>query len=178
MIGDISIDSCYKTYGVDGFYIRMHDCYFNPHINDINTLLEYSYENWKIGKSVLDLCCGGGEVTQKLLSLDETINFLGVDPYTYNLYNKNTNKDSIAYNFKDICLGKLDEYKFDTIICSYALHLCEVSMLPLVLWQLSQISNQLIIITPHKRPECNGIMGWRLEDKIKIRKSTAKLYRL
>ena len=71
--------------------------------------------------------------------------------------------------------GALQNRRYDTIICSYAMHLCEESMLNNLLYQLSLIANTLIIITPHKRPE---IKNWWYEvESFKYNGVTLKVYR-
>jgi hypothetical protein len=55
-------------------------------------------------------------------------------------------------SFKDIVNKGLPSYNFSCIICSFALHLCQPSMLPDLLWRLSEKSNFLVIISPSKFP--------------------------
>ena len=86
-----------------------------------------------------------------------------------------TNKYCYNKSFKDIILNGL-ENEYDTIICSFALHLCEESMLPTLLYQLSLKSKKLLILTPHKRPNCNNIFGWKETSKKKIKKVNMILY--
>lgn len=159
----------YEKMGVDNFYKQNSNEYKNPHYNIIKTIIPEIKEF--IGPHCLDLCCGGGEITMCLPEYD----IKGLDPYTYELYKKNTNKECYKYSFVDIVQGKLTE-KFDTIIRCFALHLCKESMLPTLLWQLSTISKKLIVISPHKRPDCNNVSGWTLEKTIKKERVTAKIY--
>lgn len=168
------IRKAYEKQGVEGFYQANKDTYQNPHFSSVKYLVEYAQDNWDIGSKIIDLCCGSGEVS-KCLKDSEVI---GIDPYTYELYKKETGNIVYPLSFKDIVVGKLPKScnTCDTIICSYAMHLCEESMLPSLLWQIGRISDRLIIITPHKRPECNGISGWSLSDWIKYARVTMKLY--
>lgn len=166
----------YQTIGVETFYQLHNKDYINPHLDILNSVIDIIYEKWELGNKVLDLCAGSGEVTLELLKLKNSLDIIGIDPYTYETYKYNTNKECLNLSFKDIAVYGLSGKNYDTIICSYALHLCEESMLPIVLWQLSQISSQLIIITPHKRPDCNNIMGWKEIDRFKLNRITAKLY--
>lgn len=166
----MSIRDKYIEYGVDSFYKQYKDEYQNPHKQIIQNLLSYAKSNWNLGNNLLDLCCGSGEVTEMFLDK----NIVGNDPYTFELYMKNTNKQCYTKSFKNIVENGL-ENKYDTIICSFAMHLCEESMLPTLLWRLSEKCNQLIIITPHKRPDCN-MLGWNLVDSKKENKVTMKLY--
>lgn len=167
----------YETIGVETFYQLHNKDYINPHLDRLNLVIDRVYEKWELGGKVLDLCAGSGEVTLELLKLHNSLDIIGLDPYTDKLYKKNTKKECLKYSFKDITINGLGTNKYDTIICSYALHLCDESMLPIVLWQLSQVSSQLIIITPHKRPECNNIMGWEKVDSFKLNRIAAKLYK-
>lgn len=141
----------YKKHGVDNFYrLHAHD-YENPHRAVVELIIKEAKDQWNIGGSVLDLCCGSGEVSNVLTDLDVE----GLDPYTKELYEKNTGNDCIAMTFKDIVRFGLEKH-YDNVICSYALHLCERSMLPVLLYQISQASNNLFVVTPHKKPNCDG----------------------
>lgn len=79
----------------------------------------------------------------------------GIDPYTKGLYEKNTGNSCIPMTFKDIVQNGIGK-RYDFVICSYAMHLCEKSMLPMLLYRIGEVSNNLVIITPHKKPNCNG----------------------
>lgn len=166
-----AIRTCYERMGVDNYYITHKDSYTNPHENIIRELLLYARKNWEVKGDLLDLCCGGGEVSN--VFLDENIE--GIDPYTYELYTKNTKKPCKKLSFKDIVESGLDK-RYDTIICSFAMHLCEESMLPMLLFRLSEVSNRLIILSPHKRPNCDGIYGWKRIDSRKLEKVNMILY--
>lgn len=139
-----SIRGEYEIFGVDNYYKEFSEEYRNPHFETIKKLLS----NVNVKGSVLDLCCGSGEVT-KIISNDRVV---GCDPYMSEVYFKNTGKKAFKFNFKEIAEGALYGNYFDTIICSFALHLCELSFLEKVLYQLSIITNDLIVISPHKRP--------------------------
>lgn len=179
----------YEKYGVDEYYITHRDTYKNPMSDIVAELVKYGELNWGYGKRVLDLCCGSGEVTLSLCGVKESsglretgglreldgLEILGFDPYTCALYEKNTNKKCLKGSFDDIISGRLGVYRFDTIICSFALHLCEESKLDSLLWQLSLICANLVIITPHKRPDCNGI-AFELVDSYKKDRVTIRLY--
>ena len=174
-VGDImsSIREGYIELGVDNFYKLHSNDYQNPHKIIIQKLLLYAKENWNLGENILDLCCGSGEVSE--IFLDR--NIVGCDTYTYTLYENKTKNKCYNKTFQDIVSNGL-ENNYDTIVCSFALHLCPESMLPILLYQLSLKCNKLIILTPHKRPNCNNIYGWKLKEKIKEDKVSMCLYEL
>ena len=163
----------YAKIGIENYYLKHSKDYSNPHREIIKKLLNIAEQKNLIGKKVLDLACGSGEVTSVLLNYDHEIT--GLDPYTADLYREKTSNKVIKLSFKDLVLGKLSE-KFDTIICSFALHLCDKSMLPDLLWKLSEISDTLIVITPHKRPDCDMISSWVLVDEILTDRVRMRIY--
>lgn len=141
----------YKKHGVDNFYkLHNHD-YTNPHRDIVENLIDSAKSQWGISGNILDLCCGSGEVSACLAEFDVE----GIDPYTYRLYEENTHNRCIQMTFKDIVQFGLEK-DYDYIICSYAMHLCEKSMLPMLLYQLGVSTRNLIILTPHKKPDCRG----------------------
>lgn len=169
-----SIRAGYQELGIDEYYKQHSGDYHNPHFCVIKNLLERVIEQVTIGNNILDLCCGSGEVT-RILSGIEGVQIEGLDPYTAPAYKNKTNKNCLIHDFKDIVNGALENKKYDTIICSFAMHLCEESMLNSLLYQLSRISRQLIIITPHKRPEINQ---WWIETyRHKEEKVTIRVYK-
>ena len=176
-----SIRENYEKFGVDGYYKNNADTYSNPHIKIIQNLMNTLTERLDLsGQNILDLCCGTGEITSILNNLSnlnsENIKDIkeikGLDPYTYKIYTERTDKYCYPFDFKDIATGKLTE-NFDTVICSFGLHLCEKSLLPTVLWQLSRISRTLIIITPNKNPNCSKsewvLLDEIIQDRVKLR---------
>lgn len=167
----MSIRNSYAEVGVDNFYVRNGHNYKNPHENTIIELIEKVKNEGLIGKKVLDLCCGSGEITRLLNGYD----VIGVDPYTHIAYEKRTGKKASSLSFKDIVEGKL-EGNFDTIICSFALHLCPESMLYDLLWNLGSCSNQLIVISPNKKPDCDNISGWKLVNEYYEKRVRLKNY--
>lgn len=167
-----SVREGYDDLGVEGYYEKHQGDYTNPHQKIIKELLTIALNRNMIKGNVLDLCCGSGEVTTYLQEYDVT----GLDPYTAVAYKARTGKEALPYSFKDIVLGKLDGMYFDTIICSFAMHLCEESMLPQLLWKLGEISNRLIILTPHKRPDCDGIARWCLVEEVIVKRVRMRVY--
>ena len=161
----------YKKHGVDTFYkLHSHD-YENPHIDIIENLLTIAREEWNIHGNILDLCCGSGEVS----NVFKECNVDGIDPYTKELYEANTNNRCIQMTFKDIVENGIGK-RYDFVICSYAMHLCEKSMLPMLLYRICEVSDNLIIITPHKKPKCSGDF-FREVSRIKKERSTIILYK-
>ena len=167
-----SVREGYEQFGIDNYYKLHSNDYSNPHEEIIRDLLLEAKENWNLGDNLLDLCCGSGEVSRVFLDR----NIEGLDPYTFNLYEELINKPCMDLNFKEIVEYGIDE-SYDTIICSFAMHLCEESMLPMLLWRLGECSKNLLILTPHKRPNCNGIYGWKEVNRLKKGKVNMVLYK-
>lgn len=170
-----SVRDGYEKLGVENYYKEHSLTYINPHELKINSLMNHFLnEHIELNKDskILDLCCGSGEITRILLDNDFN-NIKGLDPFTNELYKNKTNKDCFDLDFKDIANGKLTE-KFDIIFCSFALHLAEESMLPNILFNLSQISNNLVILTPHKKPDIKTY--YNLDKELYLEKVRLRLY--
>lgn len=133
----IPIRTRYDLYGVDSVY-NGNDPYINPHMSDILSLIKTLNLS---GKTILDMCCGNGEVTNEL-KLNNTV--VGSDPYMKQIYENNTSCNCFEYSFSDI--SKKFEHKFDYIICSYALHLCDDSYMSNLLYNLN--CSRFIIVSP------------------------------
>lgn len=225
------IRNCYSSMGVCNYYTNYGNSYRNPHELKIHQSLNKMLKDVNSNEicinfsRILDLCCGSGEMTlyftnycnkHKLIcnSID------GIDPYTYDAYEKRTLKICQKYTFKDIangmisndeenesltstkigienendtkdeneskCQSKLvvkeiekekekeNKKRYSLIVCSYALHLCKESLLPSVCYCLSMVGDNLMIITPHKRPQISPQWGWKLIyenvcDKVRLR---------
>jgi len=157
----VAIRKVYEEHGVENYYLKNGGIYRNPHEKIIQKLVSVALIKGYIGEKILDLCCGSGEVTLALGDRDIT----GVDPYTDKAYFKRTGKELLPLSFEDICSGQLSE-SYDTVVCSFALHLCPKSLLPFLLWQIGQISDKLIVITPNKKPDCDNISNWILVEEI------------
>lgn len=172
-----SVRAGYEELGIEGYYKLHNKDYTNPHIKEIEYLLKQEIKKNYFGTNILDLCCGSGEVTNILRKYEDTqkYNIEGLDPYTVRAYEKNTNNTCLIYDFKDIVQGALENKRYDTIICSFAMHLCEESMLNSLLYQLNLIANTLVIITPHKRPEIN--YWWKETYRQKLNKVTLRTYK-
>ena len=64
--------------------------------------------------------------------------------------------------------GSLRNYSYSLVICSYALHLLDEDKLPSFLLALTESTDSLLIISPHKRPYIKEGWGWDLEKEIEI----------
>jgi SAM-dependent methyltransferase len=144
------VRDAYATIGVQRFYEDHAADYRNPHEQQVREIVRRNHQRFDCTR-VLDLACGGGEVTRALQELGYT-DFLGVDPHTCALYGQKSGSPCLAYSFDDILRGKL-RGSYSVIICSFGLHLIEESKLPLLVQQLLLLSDTIAIITPHKRPE-------------------------
>jgi SAM-dependent methyltransferase len=144
-----SVREGYDTLGVHKYYLANANDYSNPHFEQIKQLIEQNHTKFSLN-SVLDLGSGSGEVTLILQSLGYK-NIEGLDPYTFKLYTKNTGFACSKLSFEDLVKGKLKK-SYDCIISSFAMHLCDEVILGGLTFQLFQLTQHLIIITPHKRP--------------------------
>ena len=155
----MSIRAAYAAQGVIPYYETHGATYRNPHEAIIHECLDKVIVDWKVPlKNVLDLACGSGEVTTHI----KAKKVVGVDPFTNEAYYTRTGQTALPYTFDDIANGALQDSYFDVIICSFALHLVEESRLPGICYALAQVSQQLIIITPNKKPTIS--CGWTLID--------------
>ena len=172
-----AIRTQYEEKGVDAFYKAHADVYENPHFPYIKTLLQQNEHRIDYSR-VFDFCSGGGEVT---LVLSEKYGdnkeeckkrFVGCDPFTFKLYEKNTGCKCFSLNFEDVLKGKWIrsnnrdtpsvQEPFSAIICSFAMHLCPEKLLYPLVTQLFLHAPNIVIITPHKRPELEKLSGVKL----------------
>ena len=159
----------YQKQGIKEFYNSIGVDYHNPHNADIVKLIKSIYEP---NLRYLDLAAGDGIVSQTLLELGCT-QIEGCEPFLTDTYIKKTKLNCLNYSFEDIAKGKMQK-QFDVIICSYAMHLVNISYLPNLLYQLSLNSEKLIILTPHKRPDINNF--WKLSSFKISGKTKMKIY--
>ncbi len=168
----------YEQHGVENYYAQFGAEYRNPHEPIIAEVLREAVSRWSLDLShVLDLACGSGEVTLVLRELGAR-QIGGIDPYTSEAYLERTDQHAEVFSFEEISSGVLGERQYSVVVCSFAMHLIEESWLPSLLFQLARISDCLLIITPHKRPELKSEWGWTLEDEFLIEKVRARFYRL
>ena len=160
----------YKS-GWDKFYKENGNVYKNPHTHIIQQIVV----NFKLKPNtrILDLGCGGGEVTLALQS-NGCKNIHGLDPYTYKLYKNNTGITAFTYSFQDIAYSCAELSEYDVIIASFSLHLCPINLLKLTCLNLALKSRWLVIISPHKNPNIQNDFGWDLKtsfitDRVHVR---------
>lgn len=163
-----SIRSKYKQFGVKDFYTFHGGEYKNPHEPAIRESIDYICNNWDLDFSkVLDLACGKGEVT-KALEANGVMDIEAVDGFLASEYTKSTGRKCYSMTFDDIMRGSLRGKNYSLVVCSYALHLLEESKLPMFLLQLPDITDNLLILSPHKKPYIKDGWGWELEKEIEI----------
>ena len=144
-----SIRSEYEKSSPKEYYSTKKDQYYNPHSKRIFKCLDHLISEINIGY-FLDLGCGNGVVSEYLSTKSYT-NFKGCDPYFKDIYEDKFSKECFNKSFEEISKTGLNE-KFDTIICSYALHLCDYSYLNNLLYQLSNNCKNFVVISPSKYP--------------------------
>ncbi len=164
----------YDILGVEGYYQSHGATYRNPHEKQIHTLLE-EFRPLLNCTNVLDLACGSGEVSLKLLEFGATVT--GLDPFTAIAYQQRTGLTALPASFEDIAEGRLSNQTYTCIICSFALHLADISRLALICYQLAIISPSLLILSPHKRPVIKDQWGWTLDTEKSFERIKGKLYR-
>jgi SAM-dependent methyltransferase len=174
---DSAIRAAYEQYGVEGFYQRFGDSYRNPHERVIRATLHAAVARWDLPLDrVLDLACGSGEITLALRELGCAA-IDGIDPYTHQAYAERTGRAAERITFEQIAAGALAGRSYDTIVCSFALHLVALSRLPALATQLSLIGTALLVLTPHKRPQLRPEWGWLCADELLIERVRARYYR-
>jgi len=92
-------------------------------------------------------------------------------------YRRSGNGGGWPATFEDVAAGALAGRHYTLTVCSFALHLADVSRLPLLAWQLATVSDALLIVTPHKRPVLRPEWGWELVDEVLIDRVRGRCYR-
>lgn len=170
----------YDEHGAEGYYRIYGDQYENPHLPEIEALLERNYQRLDCSGTVLDFGAGGGEVSSKLQQLGAH-QIVGCDPFTHALFERKTGLPCLKDSFKDVVrVGISGQYSL--IVSSFAMHLCPLKDLFSLTWNLLQAAPLLVVITPHKRPELEKIPGVELawEDAVETvrgKKVRMKAYR-
>lgn len=166
-----SIRSHYQSQGIVPFYQKHGGTYSNPHVKDIRKCINVVFSMWKPPMNkVLDLACGSGEITSHI----KADNITGIDPYTQEAYFKSTGKTALPYSFEDIISGAIQDHSYDLIICSFAMHLLETSRLPALCYALAQVSKNLLILTPHKKPIISW--AWNIQGELYLNRVRARWY--
>lgn len=171
----------YESLGVSKFYATRGASYRNPHEEIVRRIIVAAVEERSLDLSaVLDLACGSGEATIPLLELGAR-RIDAVDPYTGEAYRERTGRSAEPLSFEEVAAGGLAGRCYSLVVCSFALHLASPSRLPVLLYQLAQVTQRevgrLLVITPHKRPEIQEQWGWRLDDELLIDRVRGRLYR-
>lgn len=171
-----SIRGAYEEFGAEEYYKRFGAEYSNPHENAVRAVIRESVERNSLELDhVLDLACGSGEATRALLAMGaEDID--GVDPYTAAAYSAAIGIPAEELSFEDVAAGALAGRHYSLTVCSFALHLADASRLPLLAWQLAQVCDALLIVTPHKRPDLRPEWGWQLVDEFVRDRVRARVY--
>lgn len=169
------VRKAYEALGAEGFYREQGSTYRNPHEPVIAACLQQAVKQWPLNISaVLDLACGSGEVTIALRALGGSCT--GNDPFTYDAFETCTGQQALRFTFRDIAGGALQQQSYSLIVCSFAMHLAEASILPVLCQQLAQHSDTLLILTPHKRPALQAAWGWELQDEFLHERVRCRLY--
>ena len=171
----------YDEFGPEGYYQAFGSAYENPHLPQIQALLQRNHHRFDCSGTVLDFAAGGGEVTATLQALGAK-NLLGCDPFTHALFESKTGVSCLQLDFKSVIRSGIPG-QYSLIISSFALHLCPVKDLFSLTWNLLQAAPLLVVITPHKRPELSQLPGIMLawEDAVlteKGKKVRMKAYQI
>lgn len=169
------VRKAYEALGAEGFYREQGSTYRNPHEPVIAACLQQAVSQWQLNiTDVLDLACGSGEVTLALRALGG--NCTGNDPFTFEAFGTRTGQQALRFTFREIAGGALQEKNYSLIVCSFAMHLAEASILPVLCQRLAQHSDALLILTPHKRPALQAAWGWELQDEFLHERVRCRLY--
>jgi len=175
---DEKISDKYRAMGVEKFYRQEGSTYRNPHEFAIRDLLMRALSKIDTSGHMLDLACGSGESTLVM----EQCGFWqidAIDPYTHEAYRERTGRKAAELTFEQIADGCLclPGHEYDAIVCSFAMHLVDESRLPKLCYQLSTVSDHLIVITPIKRPEVRAEWGWSMESETMKHRVRCRIYR-
>jgi SAM-dependent methyltransferase len=158
-----SVREAYAQFGVETWYSSHGSEYRNPHEEGVRHAVASFVRRFPPGR-VLDLACGSGEVTLALRDVGVELDRIdGCDPFTAEAYRARTGKEALPWSFIELTRGLEREY--GTVVCSFALHLCPPSWLPVLVRSLAWSSQALLVLTPHKRPELRSSWGMGLEEE-------------
>jgi len=179
---DAGVRNAYAAHedGATGYYAESGASYANPHDGGVRQCVHDAIRSWpelfrglvtgdpddNDGERVLDLSCGAGEVTDALVKAGVPVERVDAcDPYTSEAYYRRVGKTCHAWSFQDIARGDLVGRRWKTVICSFAMHLCEKDFLPPLVMMLACSCDALIVLTPHKRPELDKSWGFTLTEE-------------
>ncbi len=171
----MKVSDKYRSMGVEEFYIQKGGSYRNPHEFAVKEILVELLSEIDTNAYMLDLACGSGESTLAMEQCGMS-KIDSIDPYTHEAFRRRVGRQAEKFTFEQIANGGLKDRKYDVIVCSFAMHLMEVSRLPTLCYQLSTIAECLIIITPIKRPEIKRGWGWTLEKETMKHRVKARTY--
>lgn len=162
-----SIRHYYETLGVQRYYEEFGNTYKNPHEARLLAVLSEVIEKYISDNSrVLDFASGDGLVSRLLTEYQSrTMSIEGCDPYTRDLYIKKTGLPCSSHTFLDVATGQLDK-SFDTVICCYAYHLIDKSLVHDFLYYLSTKCRRFIVISQTKNI-CLQSNYWNLTINLK-----------
>jgi hypothetical protein len=168
----LSIRKEYETLGVDTYYSDNADSYHNPHAVFALTCLDALWN--QEFKSVLDFACGDGLVSKHLKNKYPDILVSGCDKFLHERYLHETGNLTFSYSFEDVANGLAQLPSVDVIVFSYAIDLVEKSYLNTMLYYLSTISKNLIVIRPNSHIVEH--FSWKAKQQVKCEKAKAVLY--
>lgn len=159
----------YASDGPAGYYQRHAADYRNPHQPAVQVAIAHALTHWSTPtrpdgidfSEVFDLAAGGGEATLALWQLRPEVRVQACDPYTAQLYERQTGLPCASISFEDLATGRAVLPASRCIVCSCALHLAGESWLPGLCLALAQCARDLLVITPLTRPEIRPEWGWQ-----------------
>lgn len=167
----------YEQHGAPEYFRKFGASYRNPHEAIVQTLLERASGQSKFDAAarVLDLACGSGEATLALRALGFH-NIDGIDPYTGAAFKERTGEKAEDFSFEDIARGAIHSRRYDLCVCSFALHLAPLSVLPNLCVQLALTCEVLLVLTPHKRPHLKEEWGFMLREEMIMSRVRLRIY--
>lgn len=169
----LSIRKEYDALGVDTYYSDHAETYHNPHaVFALNCLDQLWNDEFN---TVLDFACGDGLVSKYLTQTKNIQSIVGCDKFMFERYERETHHQCFQYSFEDIANGQFEMPKVDVIVFSYAIDLVESSYLNTLLYGLSTVADNLIVIRPNNHVVEH--FAWALDNVVKVEKSRGMLYR-
>lgn len=169
----LSIRKEYEKLGVDTYYSDHAETYHNPHASFALSCLD---QLWKAEfKTVLDFACGDGLVSKHLAKTQKSTKVMGCDKFLFFRYQRETLNKCFQFSFEDIANGHFQMPHVDVIVFSYAIDLVEHSYLNNLLYGLSTIADNLIVIRPNNHSIDH--FAWTVEKSVKVEKSRGVLYK-